>query len=126
MIPPGAITRERSQQELILKMIERQILHCLLGLRQRRMIRRMITPCGRGRIAISIGSKLSHQEAPVMPSEQSLSVSLTLSSRGSAPGARGTMDGGPLSLRLLPAVGCEFTASAIMYFAEEPLQQSLA
>ena len=31
--------------------------------RQRRMIRRMITPCGRGRIAVSIGSKLSHQEA---------------------------------------------------------------
>ena len=63
MIPPGAITRERSQQELILKMIEGQILHCLLGPRQRRMIRRMITPCGRGRIAVSIGSKLSHQEA---------------------------------------------------------------
>ena len=38
-------------------MIERQILHCLLGPRQRRMIRRMITPCGRGRIAISIGSR---------------------------------------------------------------------
>ena len=36
------------------------------------------------------------------------------------------MDGGPLSLRLLPAVGCEFTASAIMYLAEELLQQSLA
>ena len=31
MIPPGAITRERSQQELILKMIEGQILHYLLG-----------------------------------------------------------------------------------------------
>ena len=62
MTSPGAITIERSRQELILRMIERQILHCLLGPRQRRMIRGMTTPCGRGRIAISIGSNLTHQE----------------------------------------------------------------
>ena len=64
--------------------------------------------------------------SPAESSERSLSVSLTLSSRGSAPGAEGTVDGGPLSLRLLPAVGCEFPASAIMYYVEELLQQSPA
>ena len=58
--PPAVITRERSLQELILRMIERQIQHCLLGPRPRRMIHRMTTPCGRGRIAISIGSVLPH------------------------------------------------------------------
>ena len=62
MIPPEVITRERSPQELTLRMIEGQILRCLLGPRQRRMIRRVITPCGRGRTAINIGSKLPHQE----------------------------------------------------------------
>ena len=62
MIPPAVITRERSLQELILRMIGRQIQHCLLGPRPRRMIHRMTTPCGRGRIAISIGSVLPHQE----------------------------------------------------------------
>ena len=41
MIPPEVIIRERSLQELILKMIEGQILHCLLGPRRRRMIHRM-------------------------------------------------------------------------------------
>ena len=33
-----------------------------MGPRQRRMIHRMTTPCGKGGIAISIGSKLPHQE----------------------------------------------------------------
>ena len=62
MIPPRAAISEQSQQGLTLKMIEGQIRHCLLGPRQRRMIHRMITPCGKGRIAINIGSKLPHQE----------------------------------------------------------------
>ena len=62
MIPPEVIIRERSLQELILRMIEGQILHCLLGPRRRRMIHRMTTPCGRGRTAISIGRRLPHQE----------------------------------------------------------------
>ena len=35
MIPPEVITRERSLQGLTLRMIERQILHCLLGPRRR-------------------------------------------------------------------------------------------
>ena len=62
MIPPEVIIRERNLQELILKMIEGQILHCLLGPRRRRMIHRVTTPCGRGRTAISIGGRLPHQE----------------------------------------------------------------
>ena len=61
-IPPEVITRGRSQQELILKMIGRQIQHCLLGPRPRRMIHRVITPCGRERIAVRLGGILPHQE----------------------------------------------------------------
>ena len=34
----------------------------LWDLRQRRMTRRMTIPCGRGRVAISTGSVLPHQE----------------------------------------------------------------
>ena len=62
MIPPKADIRERSLQELTLRMIEGQIQRCLLDLRQRRMTHRMITPCGKGGIAVSIGSKLPHQD----------------------------------------------------------------
>ena len=40
MIPPEVIIRERSLQELIPRMIERQILRCLLGPHPRRMIHR--------------------------------------------------------------------------------------
>ena len=47
MIPPGAVTRERSLQELTLKTIEGQILPCQLDPRQRRMIHRRIILCGR-------------------------------------------------------------------------------
>ena len=54
-IPPEATTRGRSQQELILKMIEKKIQRCLLDPRLRRMIHGMTTPCGRERIAIRIG-----------------------------------------------------------------------
>ena len=61
-IPPKAVTRGRSLQELTLRMIEGQIRRCPLGPRQRRMIHGMTTPCGKGGIAISIGSKLPHQE----------------------------------------------------------------
>ena len=46
MIPPEATTRGRSQQELILKMIEKKIQRCLLGPRPRRMIHGVTTPCG--------------------------------------------------------------------------------
>ena len=62
MIPSEATTRGRSQQELILKMIEKKIQHCLLGPRPRRMIHGMTTPCGRERIAIRIGDSLPHRE----------------------------------------------------------------
>ena len=62
MIPPEAVTRERSLRELTLRMIEGQILPCQLDLRQRRMTHRGIILCGRERIAVSIGSKLPHQE----------------------------------------------------------------
>ena len=61
-IPPKAVTRGQSLQELTLRMIEGQIRRCPLGPRQRRMIHGMTTPCGKGGIAISIGSKLPHQE----------------------------------------------------------------
>ena len=47
MTPPRAAISVRSQQELTLKTIEGQIRCCLLGPRQRRMIHRMITPCGK-------------------------------------------------------------------------------
>ena len=72
MIPPEVITRERSPQELTLRMIEGQILRCLLGPRQRRTIRRMITPCGRGRTAINIGSSGDHWK-PRLRSEAEMS-----------------------------------------------------
>ena len=62
MTPLEATTRERSLQELILRMIERQMQCCLWDPRLRRVTHRMTTPCGRGRIAISIGSVLPHQE----------------------------------------------------------------
>ena len=59
--------------------------------------------------------------SPAESSECSLSVSLTLSSLGSAPCACavGNTDGGPFSLRLLPAVGLRSPDSAIVYCAEE-------
>ena len=63
--------------------------------------------------------------SPAESSECSLSVSLTPSSRGSAPCTVDDMDGGPFSLRLLPAVGCRSPESAIVYCAEEPFQQLL-
>ena len=62
MTPPEAVIRGRSLQELTLKMIEGRILPCQLDLRQRRMTHRRIIPCGREEIAVSIGSKLPHQE----------------------------------------------------------------
>ena len=62
--------------------------------------------------------------SPAESSECSLTVSLTPSSRGSA-GAIDVVDGGPFTLRLLPAVGCNSSKSAIVYCAEEPLQQLL-
>ena len=61
MIPPEVTTRGRSQHELILKMIERQIQHCLLGPRPRRMIHRVTTPCGRERIAVRTGGIPPHR-----------------------------------------------------------------
>ena len=60
-IPPVAATRERSLQELTLKMIEGRILPCQLDPRQRRMTHRKTILCGREGIAVSIGSKLPHQ-----------------------------------------------------------------
>ena len=62
MIPPRAAISEQSRRGQTLRMIKGQIRHYLLGPRQRRMIHRMITPCGKGGIAINIGSKLPHQE----------------------------------------------------------------
>ena len=62
MIPPEAVTRGRSLRELTLKTIEGQILPCRLGPRQRRMIHRRTILCGREKIAVSIGSRLPHQE----------------------------------------------------------------
>ena len=67
MIPPEATTRGRSQQALILKTIEKKIQHCLLDPRPRRMIHRVTTPCGRGRIAIRVGGSLPHQEISGSP-----------------------------------------------------------
>ena len=61
MTPPAAAIRERSLQELTLKMIEGRILPCQLDPRRRRMTHRRIILCGRERIAVSIGSKLPHQ-----------------------------------------------------------------
>ena len=54
--------RGRSQQELILKMIEKKIQRYLWDPRPRRMIHRMTTPCGRERIASRIGGSLPHRE----------------------------------------------------------------
>ena len=68
VIHPEADIRERSLQELTLRMIEGQILPCQLDLRQRRMTRRRTTLCGREGIAVSIGSKLPHQEINGDPS----------------------------------------------------------
>ena len=62
MTLPKAAISEPSQLELTRKMTEGQIRRCLLGPRQRRMIHRVTTPCGKEGIAISIGSKLPHQE----------------------------------------------------------------
>ena len=47
MIPPEAVIRERSLQELTLKTIEGQILPCQLDPRQRRTIHRRTILCGR-------------------------------------------------------------------------------
>ena len=57
--------------------------------------------------------------SPAESSECSLSVSLALSSLGSGTCAVDGTDGGPFSLRLLPAVGCRSTDSAIVNCAEE-------
>ena len=62
MIPPEAVVRKRSLQGLTLRTIEGRILPCRLDLRQRRMTHRRIIQCGREEIAVSIGSKLPHQE----------------------------------------------------------------
>ena len=58
--------------------------------------------------------------SPAESLECSFSVSLASSSLGN--GAC-TAAGGPFCLRLLPAVGCELSASAIVYCAEESSQQ---
>ena len=57
-----ATTRGRSQQELILRMIEKKIQRCLWVPRPRRMTQKETTPCGRERIAIRTGGSLPHRE----------------------------------------------------------------
>ena len=65
--PLDATTKQQSLQVQNLKMIERQSPHCPLVLRQRRMIRKVITPCGRERITASTGGTEPHQESNGSP-----------------------------------------------------------